>query len=67
MERYSSGLYEAAARSFADFRTGWPAHPSAPEALYYQAGSTLGSGREAEAIDLFSQFSDRYPPAPSGV
>ena len=59
MERYSSGLYEAAAREFAKLRIDWPAHPSAPEALFYQAGSTLGSGHDEEAIDLFRQFKNR--------
>jgi len=61
MERYSSGLYEAAARSFSKFRYDWPAHPSAPEALFYQAGATLGSDRDEEAVDLFVQFRDLYP------
>jgi TolA-binding protein len=61
MERYSSGLYEAAARSFLQFRLEWPDHPSAPEALFYQAGSVLGSGRQEEAIDLFGQFRDLHP------
>jgi TolA-binding protein len=64
MERYTSGHYEAAVHEFSRFRSRWPEHASAPEALFLQAGSALGAGHDAEAIDLFANFRDRYPSHP---
>ena len=52
IERYSSGLYEAAARSFSHFRREWPLHPGVPEALFYEAGSGLSSSLGALVVVL---------------
>ncbi|HLE56779.1 MAG TPA: tetratricopeptide repeat protein, partial [Rhodothermia bacterium] len=64
LERYTSGHYESSAREFERFRSTWPQHASAPEALFLQAGSVLGAGHDEEAIDLFETFRDRYPSHP---
>jgi TolA-binding protein len=61
---YADGLFEQAARGFSDFREKHPDHPLAPEALYYQAESSLVLGREANAMTLFRAFREQYPVHP---
>ncbi len=61
---YADQLYEQAVKSFDTFRTTYPNHVNAAEALYYEAESSLALGREEEAVRLFSLFNHRYPAHP---
>ncbi|MEM8485497.1 MAG: tetratricopeptide repeat protein [Bacteroidota bacterium] len=61
---HTDQLFEQANHAFDKFRRQYPQHINAPEALYYQAESSLVVGREEEAVHLFSQFQDLYPSHP---
>ena len=58
---FDGGLYAPAARAFADFRETYPRDIHEPQALYYQAESTLASGDDVAAAALFSSFEASYP------
>ena len=57
-------LFEQSLHAFDAFRREYPNHVNAPEALYYQAESSLIMGRETQAVHLFDQFQERYPAHP---
>ena len=61
---YSDQMFEQAIHTFDYFRRSYPAHVNAPEALYYQAQSSLAVGREDEAIYLFTTFQNTYTTHP---
>lgn len=61
---YADQLYPQAADAFFAFRQAYPDHPSAAEALYYEAESALALGRLDEAIVLFRQFEREAPAHP---
>ncbi len=61
---HSDHLFEQAIHAFDKFRRSHPQHINVPEALYYQAESSLIVGRENEAVYLFDIFQSRYPSHP---
>ena len=61
---HSDHLFEQAIHAFDDFRRDYPDHVNTPEALYYQAESSIIVGREDEAVFLFDTFQERYPTHP---
>ncbi|MEM6644642.1 MAG: tetratricopeptide repeat protein [Bacteroidota bacterium] len=61
---YATQVYAQAAHAFATFRTDHPQHPSAAEALYYQADATLALGDSDAAVRLFRQFQREFPVHP---
>ena len=61
---YSDQLFEQAIHTFDRFRRTYPQHVNIPEALYYQAESSLSVSREDEAVYLFTTFQERYPTHP---
>lgn len=60
-------LYEPAEQAFADFLRAYPHHPSAPDALYYQAEALLALGRADDAVALLQRFQRRYPRHPRAI
>lgn len=58
---FSDQLYREAARAFVDFRTTYPGHVNAADALYYEAEAALALGNDEEAVRLFTRFEELYP------
>ncbi len=56
--------YEDAIRDFHAFRTAYPDHPGAADALFYEAQSTLAMGHADRAVQLFEVFERTYPTHP---
>ncbi|MDX1548394.1 MAG: tetratricopeptide repeat protein, partial [Rhodothermales bacterium] len=63
-KRYTDRLYEQAIDEFDAFRRAYPEHPSAVEALYYQAAASLAAGHAEQAVALFRDFQQRHPAHP---
>lgn len=64
VEAFDQRLYEQAMHDFRAFRDAHPDHPSAGDALYYEARSALSLGREEEAVRLFRDLEQQYPAHP---
>ena len=61
---FSDQLYQEAGRAFADFRTAYPDHVNAADALYYEAEAALALGDVEESVRLFTRFERLYPVHP---
>ena len=64
LHEFNNNLFSDAAATFREFRSAYPDHPRAPDAMYHEAESYLALGREYDAIRLLSAFERRYPRHP---
>lgn len=64
LHEFNNNLFSDAAATFREFRSAYPDHPRAPDAMYHEAESYLALGREDDAIRLLSAFERRYPRHP---
>jgi TolA-binding protein len=61
---YQDRLYGSAQEAFADFRSTFPAHSRAPEALFYEARALLAMDKGAAAARRLERLQAGYPAHP---
>ncbi|MDA0379277.1 MAG: tetratricopeptide repeat protein [Bacteroidetes bacterium] len=64
LHQFNNGLFAASASTFLAFRSTYPDHPRAPDAMFHEAESYLALDREDDAIRLLRAFEERYPSHP---